>query len=103
MNAEECKSGLHRLPVQTPVLNRLGEVLLADMLTAFEVGDGPGDLEDAGEGAGRKAEPVGDQFQHPVAGGVQFAVFPEVAGVHLGVAVDLLPLLACMNLQYLLQ
>ena len=46
--------------------------------------DGPNYLEDAGEGAGRKAEPVGDQFQHPVAGSGQFAVLPEVAGVHLG-------------------
>ena len=36
------------------------------------------------DGAGGEAEPVGDQFQHPVAGGVQFAVLPEVAGGHLG-------------------
>ena len=44
------------------------------------------------DGAGGEAEPVGDQFQHPVAGGVQFAVLPEVTGVHPGVAVDLRPL-----------
>ena len=62
------------------------------MLAPFQVGDGPGHLEDAGEGAGREAEPVGNQLQHPVAGGVQLAVFPEVAGVHLGVAVDFRPL-----------
>ena len=86
MNEEECKSGLHRLPVQTPVLNRLGEVLLADIVTPFQVGNGPGHLEDAGEGAGRQAESVGDQFQHPVAGGVQFAVLPEMAGGHPGEA-----------------
>ena len=30
--------------------------------------------------------------QHPVAGGIQFAMLSEVAGVHLGVAVDLRPL-----------
>ena len=83
---------LPRLPIQTPVLDRLGEVLLADMLATLKIGDGPGHLEDAGEGAGREAEPVGDQFQHPVAGGVQLTVLPEVAGVHLGVAVDLRPL-----------
>ena len=79
----------HIFPVQTPVLDRLGEVLLADMLATLKIGDGPGYLEDAGEGAGREAEPVGDQFQHPVAGGIQFAVLPEVAGGHQGVAVDL--------------
>ena len=72
------------LPVQAPVLDRLGEVLLADMLATLKIGDGPGHLEDSGEGAGGEAEAVGDQFQHPVAGGVQFAVLPEVAGGHLG-------------------
>ena len=62
------------------------------MFVPFQVGDGPGHLEDPGEGVVRETEPVGDQFQHPVAGGVQLAVLPEVAGVHLGVAVDLGPL-----------
>ena len=31
--------------------------MLADMFAPFQVGDGPGYLEDAGEGAGREAEP----------------------------------------------
>ena len=79
------------LPVQAPVLDRLGEVLLAEMVASLQVGDGPGHLEDAGEGTGREAEPVGDQFQHPVAGGVQFAVLPEVAGGHLGEAMGRYP------------
>jgi hypothetical protein len=70
-----------------------GAVLLADMLAPFEVGDGPSHLEDAGEGAGGKAKPVGDKFQHPVAGSVQFAVLPEMAGIHLGVTVDFVPLI----------
>ena len=81
----------HIFPIQTPILDRLGEVLLADALAPLQVGDGPGHLEDAGEGAGGEAEPVGDQFQHPVAGGVQFSVFPEMAGGHLVIAVDLCP------------
>ena len=73
-------------------------MLLTDGFAYLKVGDGPGDFEDPGEGAGREAEPVGDQFQHPVAGGVEFAVLPEVAGVHLGVAVDLRPL-GAINLE----
>ena len=82
----------HIFPIQTPILDRLGEVLLADALAPLQVGNGPGNLKDAGEGAGGEAESVGDQLQHSVAGGVQFAVLPEVASVHLGVAVDLRPL-----------
>jgi len=82
----------HIFPIQTPILDRLGEVLLADALAPLQVGNGPGNLKDAGEGAGGEAESVGDQLQHSVAGGVQFAVLPEVASGHLGVAVDLRPL-----------
>ncbi len=55
---------------------------------AVKIGDGTGNLEDAGIGAGGETEAVGDQFQHPVAGGVQLAVFLDEAGCHLGVAVD---------------
>ena len=88
-NAPVCSTCF---PVQTPILDRLGKVLFADMLASLQIGDSPGHLEDAGEGAGGEAEPVGDQFQHPVAGGIQFAVLPEMAGVHLCVAVDLGPL-----------
>jgi hypothetical protein len=70
-------------------LDRLGKVLLADILASFQIGDGAGDLEDSHEGTCGKSQPVGDQFQHPVGRGVKFVVFPEVAGVLLGVAVNL--------------
>ena len=66
-------------------------MLLTDGFASLKVGDGPGYLENAVERAGRETQPVGDQFQHPVAGGIQFTIFPEMAGDHLGVAVDLGP------------
>jgi len=62
------------------------------MLRPFQIGDGPRHLEDPGKGAGGEPEPVGDQFQHPVAAGIQFAMFPKMSGIHLGVAVDSGPL-----------
>ena len=51
------------LPVQAAVLDRLGDVLLADMVAGVQVGDGAGHLEDAVVGAGREAEPVGDHIR----------------------------------------
>lgn len=60
--------------IQTPVLNRLGEVLLADMLGAVEIGDRAGDLEDATVAAGGKAEAFGDEFEEAVASFVRLAV-----------------------------
>ena len=65
--------------------------MLADAFAPLQVGDGPGHLENPGEGAGREPQPIGDQLQHSVAAGVQLALLPEVAGVHLGVAVNLRP------------
>jgi len=56
-------------------------MLLADGFAPLKIGDGSDNLEDSGEGAGRKTQPIGEQFQHPAAGGVQFTVFPEVTGV----------------------
>ena len=55
---------------------------------AVEISNGAGYLENAGISTGGEAETVGDQFQHPVTGSVEFAVFFYVAGCHLGVAVD---------------
>ena len=52
-----------------------------DPLAPRQIGDGPGNLEDTVVGAGGEAEPVGDQLQRPVAGSIQFVVFPEVTGV----------------------
>ena len=64
------------------------------MLAVSQVGDGAGHLEDAVVGAGGKSQAVGDQFQHAVAGVIQFAVFLDKTGRHLGVAVDFRTLVA---------
>jgi hypothetical protein len=82
---------LAALPIQAPVLDRLGEMLLTNGFTPLQVGNRSRHLEYPGKGAGGESQPVGDQFQHPVPGSVQFAVPPEMAGVHLGVAVNFRP------------
>lgn len=50
-----------RLPIQAPVLDRLGDMMFMNVRAAIQVSNGRGHLEDAGIGAGRKAETVGDQ------------------------------------------
>lgn len=45
-------------------------MLLMNGGTAVKIGNGAGDLEDTGIGAGGEAQTVGNQFQHPVAGGI---------------------------------
>ena len=55
------------LPIQTPALNRLGDMLFMNGITAVKVGNGTSYLEDTGIGARRETEAVGDQLQHAVA------------------------------------
>ena len=75
-------------PIQTPVLNRLSQVLLADMLGVLEIGDGAGDLENPAVAAGGEAEALGDEFEEAVASFVRLAMFADEARRHLRVAVD---------------
>ena len=63
-------------------------MLFMNRRAAVKVSNRAGYLEDTGIGSGRETEAVGDEFQHAVAGGVQFTVLFDVAGCHLGVAVD---------------
>ena len=49
-----------RLPIQAPILNRLSNVLFMNIRTAIKIGNGAGHLENAGVGAGRKAETISD-------------------------------------------
>lgn len=56
--------------------------------TAGQVGDGTGDLDDAGIGAGAQTQAVDDFLQHLLAGLVQLAVLLHLLGIHLGVAED---------------
>ena len=54
-----------------------------------EVGDSERDLEDAMVGAGRKAQ-TGDRLVEQFGGGlIQAAVFFNIPGTHLGIAIDL--------------
>lgn len=57
-------------------------------IAAVKIGNGARHLEDAGVSTGRETKTVGDQFQHPVAGRVQLAIFFDETGCHLRVAVD---------------
>ena len=75
-------------PIETPVLDRLCQMLLADMLGSIEIGDGAGNLEDARVAAGGEAEALGDEFEEAVTGFVRLAMLADQARRHLGVAVD---------------
>ena len=59
-----------------------------DVFDPLEVGDGAGDLEDAGIGAGGEAELVDGLFQKGLGALPDLAVFFQVPGGHLGVAVN---------------
>ena len=63
-------------------------MLLMNTCTAVKISDCPGNFQNSGIGTGRETEAVGDQLQHPIAAGIQFAVLFDEAGCHLGVAVD---------------
>jgi hypothetical protein len=75
-----------RPPVQRSVLNRLGQMLLADLFAAGEVGNGAGDFEDAGVGAGGETEAVGDHLHQFLSGLVEGAELSDLARFHGGVA-----------------
>ncbi len=83
----EAKS-LAGFPIKSSVLDCFSQMRLFDPLAADEIGDGAGDLEDAGVAAGRKAEAVGDHFQQPPAGLVDRAELADMAGLHAGIGVQ---------------
>lgn len=59
-----------------------------DLRVAGEIGDGAGDLEQAGVGAGRQAEALGDLLEQLPAGGVGLAEALQLFRPHPGIAVD---------------
>ena len=63
-----------------------GEVGLADVGGAVEVGNRAGHLKDAVLGAGGETEMLHSFGHQGLCGGVQTAVFPNVARLHLRVA-----------------
>lgn len=60
------------------ILNRLGEMLLADMLRSVEIGNLPRNLEYTAIAAGGEAESLGDEFEEAMAGFVRFAEFTRM-------------------------
>ena len=75
-------------PIQTPILNRLRKMLLANIFRTIKIGNGACDLENARVAAGGETEAFGDELEKAVTGFVRLAVFADEARRHLGVAVD---------------
>ena len=82
--------GLRNLqpPVQTSVLNRLGDVGGLDFFRAGEVGDGAADLQDSAVGAGAQAQFVDRGFEQSFRVIVHGTITLDISGAHLGVGVD---------------
>lgn len=59
--------------------------MLLNLLTSFEVGDGPGDAEDFIVGAGGEAQIIHTRPEHFLATVVQLAELPDLSRAHLGV------------------
>jgi hypothetical protein len=49
-------------PIQTPILNCLSQVLLADVFRSIKIGNGACDLENTRVAAGGEAEALGDEL-----------------------------------------
>jgi len=63
--------------IKVSVLNRLGHVRRPDLLLFFEIGDGPGHLQDSRIGPGAHAQFVDGHFQKPLGVLVDGAMLPE--------------------------
>ena len=87
-----------RFSVEASVADGFGDVVALDVLTASEVGDGAGNLEDAFVGSGGEVEVGHCTYQQFVAWCVQLSVFVQEGGVHLGVAMDALDALETLFL-----
>src|SRR6185369_2512044 len=78
------------------ILDGFGDVRGANGVAAGEVGDGPGDLEDAVPGPGREIELAGRLFEQLAAGFVRGAAGIDFGGTEPGIGfvlARLLPLL----------
>ncbi len=56
-------------------------MLLMDGSAAVKICNGSDNFENSGIGTSGETEPVGDQFQHAVAGGVELAVFSPCSSI----------------------
>ncbi len=75
-------------PIQPPVLNRLGQVLLMDIFFSRQISNRPRQLKNPRKAACREAELVGDLLQKRVALFIELTEAPDVAGLHLAVGVQ---------------
>ena len=72
-------------PIQRPILDRLRDVLALQLRIVFQIGNGPGDLQDAVVSAGAQALLLHGTLEHAFAVGIEFAVRPDLARSHLGI------------------
>src|SRR5690348_12821061 len=77
-------------PVKGAVLDGFGDVLGLQRTAALEIGHGARHFQDAVVGAGAEALLGHGTFQKPFAVGRKFAILADLAGRHLGVAINLL-------------
>ena len=73
------------LSVESPVADGFGDVVGADVVGVFEVGDGAGDFADFVVGAGAEGELAHRVFEHLFAGLVQPAEILDISMRHCGV------------------
>jgi len=76
--------------VQTPILDRFGDVGGLDFFGAGEVGDGAADFEDPAVGAGAQAQLVDSGVEQFFAIAIHGAITFDIPGAHLGVGVNVL-------------
>ncbi len=68
------------------VLEGFGEVGNTYFIIASQIGDGPGDFQDAVESPGGEAKLLGGGLEQVFGAGLQLAVFPNFGRPHLRVA-----------------
>jgi hypothetical protein len=79
---------LRHCPIQHPIPDRLGDMLVADRGGAVEISDRPRDAEDPVVGPARMAQPIGCHADQPLSAPVRDGVALEMLDRHLAVRVD---------------
>lgn len=74
-----------RPPIQAAVLNSLRDVRRVDTLASVQVGDGAGELENAGDGTGGELQAFEGGVEQLAGSGFEDAVTIQVLSVHGGV------------------
>ena len=73
----------YSLPVERAILNRFGQMGAANFFISGEIGDGPGDFENAGVRTCAQAQSRHRVFQQFLSGRVELAEFANIAAAHL--------------------